>query len=64
MSGLETPSYLVDGIKVIGLHNGVARVQFFQLGAEGKPGTAVELAIPLAQGKAIGEAILKAVSGK
>ena len=44
---------IVDGIQTVGVHNGVARVQFIRLGADGKPVPAVELLIPLVQLSAI-----------
>jgi hypothetical protein len=45
----ETPSIIVDGIHTVGIHNGVARVKFIRLAADGKPVPAVELLIPVPQ---------------
>jgi hypothetical protein len=42
-------SILVDAIQTAGVHNGVARVRFVRLGADGKPVPAVELLIPVSQ---------------
>lgn len=52
-----TPAYVVDGIKSIAIHNGVARVLFMRLDADGEPLPAVELDIPLNQLEAITTAI-------
>ena len=52
-----TPAYVVDGIKSIAIHNGVARVLFVRLDADGEPLAAVELDIPLNQLEAITTAI-------
>ena len=60
----EIQTFLVDGVKAVGIHNGVARVQFFQLNSEGKPSPALELAIPMPQAKAIADAFAKAAAGK
>jgi hypothetical protein len=42
-------SILVDAIQTAGVHNGVARVRFMRLGADGKPVPVVELLIPVTQ---------------
>jgi hypothetical protein len=54
------PTYLVDGVNAIAVHNGVARIQFMRLNVEGKPDASVELAVPVPQLKAIIEAFQKA----
>lgn len=54
------PGYLVDAIRSIGVHNGVARIEFLRLSADGKPTGAVELLIPLTQLKGIVEGLAKA----
>jgi len=55
------PTFLVDGVSALGVHNGVARVQFMKLNVDGKPETALELAVPVPQLKAIVEAFTKAL---
>jgi hypothetical protein len=47
MAHLEL-SVLVDGIKSIGTHNNVHRIECYRLTAENKPEPAVELIIPAA----------------
>jgi hypothetical protein len=42
-------SIAVDAIQTAGVHNGVARVRFMRLGADGKPVPVVELLIPVTQ---------------
>ena len=50
---------LLDGVNSVGVHNGIVRVRFFQLLANGQTETVVELQIPLNQIKAIIEALTK-----
>jgi hypothetical protein len=59
-SGSTSESYLVDGVSAVAIHNGVARIQFMRLNVEGKPESAVELAVPVTQVKSIVEAFMKA----
>jgi hypothetical protein len=42
----QSVSVLVDGIKTIGSHNGVSRVVFYTLNAEGEAEQTVQLLIP------------------
>lgn len=44
-------SILVDGISALGVHNGVVRIQFFRLLADGKSQVTLELQIPQNQVK-------------
>jgi len=55
----DTQAVIVDGIQTVGVHNGVARVQFMRLGADGKPVPAVELLIPVNQISAIVQGLSK-----
>jgi len=55
-----SPSYLVDGVSAVAIHNGVARIQFMRLNVEGKPEPSVELAVPVTQVKSLIEAFTKA----
>ncbi|BBL76541.1 hypothetical protein [Methylomagnum ishizawai] len=57
MSSETNPSFLVDGIKTIAIHNDVARIQFMQLGNDGKPEDAMVLLVPLKQVGQISEAL-------
>ncbi|SMF94123.1 hypothetical protein SAMN02949497_1430 [Methylomagnum ishizawai] len=57
MSSEANPSFLVDGIKTIAIHNDVARIQFMQLGNDGKPEDAMVLLVPLKQVGQISEAL-------
>ena len=56
----DTNAVVVDGIQTVGVHNGIARVQFMRLGADGKPVPAVELLIPINQVSAIVQGLSKA----
>jgi hypothetical protein len=55
----QMPEYLVDAIRSIGVHNGVARVEFLRLSADGTPASAVELLIPIPQIKDILDGLSK-----
>jgi hypothetical protein len=55
----STPVFTVDGIQSAGVHNGLARVLFMRLGADGKPLPAVELNIPADLVQSISQAIGK-----
>ena len=59
-SASTAPTFLVDGVSAIAIHNGVARIQFMRLNLEGKPETSLELAVPVTQVKSIVEAFMKA----
>lgn len=50
---------LVDGINSIGVHNGVVRIRFFQLSADGRPEIVLELQVPQNQVKAIVDGLIK-----
>ncbi len=43
----------VDGVQALGVHNGVARVSFMRLSADGKPVPALELLLPTSQVRAL-----------
>jgi len=60
----EVQTFLVDGVRTVGVHNGVARVQFFQLNSEGKPTPVLELAIPMLQARPIADAFAKVAASK
>lgn len=49
MSNNNNPAILADGIKTIAIHNDVARIQFMQLGNDGRPEDAALLLVPLKQ---------------
>ena len=55
-----TPTFLVDGVSAIAVHNGVARIQFMRLNVEGKAEPSFELAVPVPQVRSIIEAFQKA----
>lgn len=55
-----SPSYLVDGVSAVAIHNGVARIQFMRLNVEGKPEPSVELAVPVPQVRSLIDAFTKA----
>ena len=55
----QNPTIAVDGIQTVGVHNGVARVQFIRLAPDGKPVPAVELLIPVNQAMLIAQGIGK-----
>ena len=54
-----TGDLLVDGVRSIGVHNGVVRVQFFKLGADGKAIDSTVLHIPATQVRTIVEGLVK-----
>ncbi len=57
MPSNDNSAFLVDGIKTIAIHNDVARIQFMQLGNDGKPEDTVLVFIPLKQVQQIGDAL-------
>ena len=57
MSVDNNPAFLVDGIRTIAIHNDVARIQFMQLGNDGKPDDVMVLLVPLKQVQQISEAL-------
>ena len=59
MAADSNPSIIVDGIQTVGVHNGIARVQFIRLGPDGKPIPAVELLIPVNQAGQIVQGLAK-----
>ncbi len=59
MADEQNPTIAVDGIQSVGVHNGVARVQFMRLSVDGKPVPAVELLIPVNQAMQIATGIGK-----
>jgi len=44
--GGQIPAYLCDSLQTLGVHNGVTRLGFIRLDAEGKPQPCVELLMP------------------
>lgn len=59
MSDNTQPSYLVDGVSAIAIHNGVARLQFMRLGFDGKSVNSHEVHIPLPALKSVLDALKK-----
>ena len=59
----QIKQYLVDGVSAVGIHNGVARVQFMRLNVDGKPEPTVELAVPVPQLRSILDAFVKVTRG-
>ena len=51
--------FFVDGIRSIGVHNGVARIQFFKLDPDGKAQSALELLLPSNQVKGVLDGLAK-----
>lgn len=62
-SSLPSPSYLVDGVSALAIHNGVARIQFMKLGRDGQPEPSIELCVPVVQLKSLIEVFTKASKG-
>jgi len=58
MQGVQ-PTFLVDGVSAIAIHNGVARLQFMRLGVDGKPVNSHEMHVPLAAVKPMLDALRK-----
>lgn len=56
---VDQPTFLVDGVNAIAIHNGVARVQFMRLGVDGKPVNSHEMQLPLAAVKSLLDALRK-----
>lgn len=56
----QNPTFLVDGVSAVAVHNGVARIQFMRLNVEGHAEPAFQLAVPTPQTRAILEAFVKA----
>lgn len=46
MDRLNVAQVFVDGVSSVATHNGVHRITFFRLAADGKPHPEVELIIP------------------
>jgi hypothetical protein len=57
MSSGKNPAFLVDGIKSIAIHNDVARIQFMQLGNDGRPEDALVVLVPMKQVPQLSEAL-------
>lgn len=55
----QPPNLVVDGIKSVSVHNGLARVLFMRLDAKGEALPVVELNIPLNQMNGISIALSK-----
>lgn len=47
----------IDGIKSIGIHNGIVRINFMRLDAEGKDEVVLQLAFPHSQALTIAKAL-------
>jgi hypothetical protein len=45
----ETPVVFCDTVQSVGVHNGLVRIAFIRLDANGRPEPALELMIPVAQ---------------
>jgi hypothetical protein len=60
MEQQSIPSYIIDGIRAIGIHNGVLRVEFIRLDVDGIARPVVELAIPMTQVKPVSAALARA----
>lgn len=45
-NGAQIQAYLCDSLQTLGVHNGVTRLGFVRLDAEGKPQPCVELLMP------------------
>ena len=56
----DVPSYLIDGLQALAMHNGVARIMFMKMNMAGQPVPEVQLMIPLDQMKEIIEGLQKA----
>ena len=56
---MAAESIAVDGIQTAGVHNGIARIQFMRLGADGKPIPVLELLVPVSQLAAIAQGLGK-----
>lgn len=56
----DVPSYLIDGVQALAMHNGVARVMFMKMNMSGQPAPEVQLMIPLDQLQGIIEGLQKA----
>lgn len=48
-AGKPAPVIFCDTVQSLGVHNGVARISFIRLDAEGKPLPALDLLLPVAQ---------------
>ena len=57
----ESNAVVVDGIQTVGVHNGVARIQFMRLGADGNPVPVMEMLIPINQVAAISHGLSKII---
>ena len=55
----KTPTFLVDGVSSIAIHNGVARLQFMRLDFEGSAVPSHEVWVPVPAMKSILEALRK-----
>ena len=52
-------TFLVDGVSTVGVHNGVARVQFMRIGVDGKVVNSLELCFSTGTVKSIIDALRK-----
>ncbi len=52
-------TFLVDGVSAVAVHNGVGRVQFMQIGVDGKGKESIVLLVPLTSVKTILDALRK-----
>ncbi|NDY93393.1 hypothetical protein [Ideonella livida] len=57
MAQNNAPTFMVDGIRTIAIHNDVVRVQFHELDQDGKPADVVKLMIPMRQLQQIADAL-------
>ncbi len=58
---MENKTAFVDGIKTLGLHNNVVRIEFFHLQADGRPESELLLAIPVSVIPSVIDALNKAI---
>lgn len=48
---------LVDGIKSVGVHNGIVRINFMRLDTDGKDEVVLQLALPQSQVQSVAKAL-------
>lgn len=64
MSDSSNPAFLVDGIKSIAIHNDVARIQFMQLGLDGRPEDNVCILLPMKQAPQVADTLRQLATRK
>lgn len=53
----EVPAILCDTVQSVGVHNGIVRITFIRLDADGKATRALELFMPVSQMSALAKAL-------